>query len=233
VIPAGAVDKSVDVSITRLSSLPPGWSELLVPEVVMYRLEPEGQQFSKPVTFTFPISAPVDEETAVLWGKDGEFEAAAFHVEGDLIVAENTHFSLVSLLHTTLWNASEATEEVLDLGFKSLYLIGSVEMASFCKEIRRGNINQNSCKGGCLGSLFADYPLELNSSTGICEAICVTPPTSCRPGPVSEKGFPTCATYKTYSDENCSCEATDKEYAEIKDGCWAEAGLGIGGCGCP
>ena len=99
VIPAGALASDVAITITRTTDVGPFGG---TPSTV-YLLQPEGQTFTMPVTFTLHLSAPPGGGETVVWSKLGvanptlitDYELRPTTVTGSDVSAPNTHFSHV------------------------------------------------------------------------------------------------------------------------------------------
>jgi hypothetical protein len=98
-VPAGGLASSVAITITKTTDLGP----IGTTPSVMYLLEPEGQTFALPVTFTIHLAAVPGGGETVVWSKLGitnpmlntDFELRPTTVTGSDVSAANTHFSHV------------------------------------------------------------------------------------------------------------------------------------------
>jgi hypothetical protein len=98
-VPAGALTSDVAITITKTTDVGAFGG---TPSVI-YLLEPEGQTFAAPVTFTLHLAAPPGGGETVLWSKLGvstpmastDYELRPTTVTGSDVTAANTHFSHV------------------------------------------------------------------------------------------------------------------------------------------
>jgi hypothetical protein len=98
-VPAGGLASNVAITITKTTDLGPFGG---TPSVI-YLLEPEGQTFAVPVTFTIHLAAPPGGGENVVWSKLGvanpmvnaDYELPSTTVTGSDVSAANTHFSHV------------------------------------------------------------------------------------------------------------------------------------------
>lgn len=99
VVPAGALTAEVAISITKTAATGAFGND---PSSV-YLLEPEGQTFTTPVTFTIHLAAAPGGGESVMWSKLGvadptlitDYELRPTTVTGVDVSASNTHFSHV------------------------------------------------------------------------------------------------------------------------------------------
>jgi len=99
VIPGGALASDVAITITKTTDPGPYGTS---PSTI-YVLEPEGQTFTMPVTFTLHLAAPPGGGETIFWSKLGianptlitDYETRPTTVAGSDVSAPNTHFSHV------------------------------------------------------------------------------------------------------------------------------------------
>ena len=91
-IPFGALDRATTITVTTTAAAPPAGIGAVSP---VYKFEPEGLLFARPVTVTLPMPAGVTTG-AVYWSRLGgtDFERIGGTVSAGTITAETFHFSL-------------------------------------------------------------------------------------------------------------------------------------------
>ncbi len=92
-LPAGTSSLEITLTSTKLAPVGfPSWSS------PVFRLEPEGFRFAKPVTLTLPITGGT-AAVEILWtrlGNTGVYEDIGGKVTAQRVAALNTHFSLAT-----------------------------------------------------------------------------------------------------------------------------------------
>ncbi len=93
-IPAGALAGPTTLTMTQDTAPTPGGYEAYSP---LYRFEPEGLTFAKPVVVSIPMTVPgADQRAATLfWSRQGAtgYERLSASVSGGIVTANVTHFS--------------------------------------------------------------------------------------------------------------------------------------------